>query len=281
MSPEVNESGAFGGDDGLGGYMPLAVAVPTATAGMTELNWVHSDHLGVPIRITDASGMTIAQSSSYTAPAFPGQSRTLVDLYYNKYRDYDPTTGRYIQADPIGLAGDVNPYLYVGGNPVRFTDPQGLETYWEHYTGLPDSYRRNTIDVIAGVSDSATLGATYYIRDFIGANRDVDRCSLYYDGGEWAGLGLGGARLAYAGTVKIGSIMAIDGAAASAFRNTMKGAFRLTFSKATYRIYPYEMLLKKYGTDAAVKAASGRTNLGYNAWGGAAVARDLLNCGCG
>jgi hypothetical protein len=33
MSPEVGDSGAFGGDDGLGGYMPLAVAVPTATAG--------------------------------------------------------------------------------------------------------------------------------------------------------------------------------------------------------------------------------------------------------
>ena len=125
MSPEGNESGAFGGDDGLGGYMPLAVAVPTATAGMTELNWVHSDHLGVPIWITNASGMTIAQSSSYTAPAFPGQSRTLADLYYNKYRDYDPTTGRYIQADPIGLAGGTSPYSYAMNNPLRYTDPTG------------------------------------------------------------------------------------------------------------------------------------------------------------
>ena len=126
MSPEGNESGAFGGDDGLGGYMPLAVAVPTATAGITELNWVHSDHLGVPIWITDASGMTIAQSSSYTAPAFPGQSRTLADLYYNKYRDYDPTTGRYIQADPIGLAGGASPYSYAMNNPLRYSDPTGL-----------------------------------------------------------------------------------------------------------------------------------------------------------
>ena len=61
------------------------------------------------------------------APGFPGQSRTLADLYYNRYRDYDPTTGRYIQADPIGLNGGANVYGYVGGNPVNWVDPDGLE----------------------------------------------------------------------------------------------------------------------------------------------------------
>jgi hypothetical protein len=49
----------------------------------------------------------------------------LADLYYNRYRDYDPTTGRYIQADPIGLRGGGNPYLYANANPLRFTDPSG------------------------------------------------------------------------------------------------------------------------------------------------------------
>jgi RHS repeat-associated protein len=58
---------------------------------------------------------------------FPGQQLTLADLYYNQYRDYDPTTGRYIQADPIGLAGDENPYSYAGSNPVGMMDPLGLE----------------------------------------------------------------------------------------------------------------------------------------------------------
>jgi RHS repeat-associated protein len=120
MNPEVGDSGAFGGDDGLGGYMPIAVV----TTGGT-LNWVHADHLGTPIVITDASGTAIPQPGGYTTPAFPGQSRTLYDLYYNRYRDYDPTTGRYIQADPIGLAGDVNPYSYAMGNPLRYTDPSG------------------------------------------------------------------------------------------------------------------------------------------------------------
>lgn len=60
------------------------------------------------------------------APTLPGQQQTLADLYYNQYRDYDPTTGRYIQADPISLAGDANPYSYAGSNPVGMVDPEGL-----------------------------------------------------------------------------------------------------------------------------------------------------------
>lgn len=60
-------------------------------------------------------------------PRFPGQYFDKeTSLHYNYFRYYEPETGRYISPDPIGLAGGINVWGYVGQNPLRWIDPLGL-----------------------------------------------------------------------------------------------------------------------------------------------------------
>lgn len=59
---------------------------------------------------------------------FPGQRHdAATGLYHNYFRDYDPATGRYVQSDPIGLAGGISTYAYGNGAPLGFSDPLGLQ----------------------------------------------------------------------------------------------------------------------------------------------------------
>ncbi len=79
---------AFGGDDGTGGYMPLAVAVPGSSGGggATVLNWVHGNHLGVPVVTTDAAGNAVTKPADYLAPGFPGQNG-FMESFNGRLRD--------------------------------------------------------------------------------------------------------------------------------------------------------------------------------------------------
>jgi RHS repeat-associated protein len=59
---------------------------------------------------------------------YPGQYyQAETGLNQNTYRDYDPVVGRYIESDPMGLAGGRNTYSYVNGSPVFHRDARGLQ----------------------------------------------------------------------------------------------------------------------------------------------------------
>jgi RHS repeat-associated protein len=103
--------------------------------------YFHNDHLGTPQVLTD-DAQAIAWKAVYTpfgeAVAsieivenpfrFPGQYYDQeTGLHYNYFRYYDPTTGRYVTPDPIGLEGGINLFSYVAGNPLRWGDPFGLQ----------------------------------------------------------------------------------------------------------------------------------------------------------
>ncbi|WP_146172040.1 RHS repeat-associated core domain-containing protein [Pseudoduganella armeniaca] len=46
-------------------------------------------------------------------------------MHYNRFRYYDPDTGRFASHDPLGLVGGANTYSYTS-NPVGWVDPLEL-----------------------------------------------------------------------------------------------------------------------------------------------------------
>jgi RHS repeat-associated protein len=131
--------------------IPTAViespGTPNNPSDQEILITLHTDHLNTPRSATDQNGTTVWQWASDAfgttlAQEDPDGDVELVQinlrflgqyfdqesgLHYNYFRTYDPETGRYLESDPIGLAGGLNTYLYSNTNPIRFIDPSGLD----------------------------------------------------------------------------------------------------------------------------------------------------------
>ena len=113
---------------------------PLAFVKNNEFYHYHLDHLGTPQEITNANGKVVwavsfkAYGNLAVAHAneeennlrFQGQYFDEESgLHYNRFRYYDPQSGRFVNQDPIGLKGGNNNYRYVP-NPLSWVDPFGL-----------------------------------------------------------------------------------------------------------------------------------------------------------
>jgi len=125
-------------------------------SGDPDVAYYHTDQIGTTRYLTDDAGAVIepavytafgervsgtAQRYGY-AGAWGYQSYRMdespdVTLPYLHVgaRYYDPATGRFLQRDPIGIAGGLNVYEYVFNRPNISVDPSGLRL--DSPTGQP------------------------------------------------------------------------------------------------------------------------------------------------
>ncbi len=113
---------------------------PFARIQGSAVYYYHNDNLGTSYKMTNNSGTVVwygefkpfGEQVSITGSIinnlrFPGQYYDAeTGLHYNYFRDYKPQIGRYVEADPIGIEGGKNLYLYSGDNPISNYDPDGL-----------------------------------------------------------------------------------------------------------------------------------------------------------
>jgi RHS repeat-associated protein len=143
--------------------------------------WSHyvNDAAGAPDRLLGSGGdvastwgRTAWGSTAGAAPQgfgsqirFQGQYDDVeTDLFYNRFRYYDPDAARFVSPDPIGLAGGLNLQRYVP-NPFNWADPLGLGTV--NFAGSPALYP-------AGPGQSNTVTIPYTgsrAQDFAAANK--------------------------------------------------------------------------------------------------------------
>ncbi len=171
----------FAFSDSTGTYVPVTDAQGSVFALANSSGNLTTQYVYDPFGSTSISGAANSNPFQYTGRENDGNG-----LYYYRARYYSPIFGRFISEDPLHFAGGVNFYAYASDNPINFTDPLGLYSWWD--------FAGDASDVIAGAGDTLSFGLTAYARnqwgDFFYGNtpRVVNKCSWSYKIGIAGGI---------------------------------------------------------------------------------------------
>lgn len=120
----------------------LPIAMIDSSSGTAQTYFIHSGQIDEPLVMTNASKAKVWDAAiepfgnavMFGTPSagldlrLPGQwsQAETGGLFQNWNRDYDPTLGRYVEADPLGIEAGQNSYAYVDGDSLNNSDPEGL-----------------------------------------------------------------------------------------------------------------------------------------------------------
>ncbi|MCP4370069.1 MAG: hypothetical protein GY797_18425 [Deltaproteobacteria bacterium] len=184
----------------------LVQSVVGQTTETQKIYYFINDHLGTPQKLLDENadvvwsadykpfGEADVDVNAFTNQfRFPGQyfdSET--GLHYNWFRYYDPSTGRYLRADPIGLDGSINLFPYANANPINAIDPWGLFKFNAEYLSGGAVYANFRV---SGAKLSATIDLGTQHTPLYGPKYVSQGASIEAEAGP-INIGLGAERIA-------------------------------------------------------------------------------------
>lgn len=129
----------YADDIALVPFLFVEYATLAAKPESGQCYYIHTNQIGIPIRVDrDATPCWTARFDPYGRAQvnvdnnlemplrFPGHYYDPeTGLHYNRFRYFSPELGRYLQFDPAGLEGGVNPYAYTT-SPLIDVDIDGL-----------------------------------------------------------------------------------------------------------------------------------------------------------
>jgi RHS repeat-associated protein len=262
-----------------------------------------ADQLGSPRLVVNSANGAVAQRIDYdefgniladTNPGFQpfafagGLNDQLTRLIHFGARDYDPEAGRWTAKDPISFAGgDTNLYGYALNDPINVTDINGMDLL------------QGTSDFVAGMGDVLSLGATNVIRNLMGTNQAVNKCSGAYGAGQWTGFGLSTA-IGFAGGVEAAGTKAagrefshwiperwggprsvFNGNYVTAEAHALSDPYRYNFMSAAWKdANPLPNLLLRQGNRFPIVYKGGAIGAAYGAAGLWISNAAKSGCGC-